>query len=210
MSDYEDNYDLRPEVQARLPRAQEVVHLFVTTKAELQPPHSTVPTIGSWFNLLAYDNKAEFVAAAHKYALDSFSETEPTLLYSGIDSHINVTDLFDAKTCEPSEDFWTLFTISENELHVLCNYTRYNPILARGVSNAMAVAREAFVGYFYTSKEYVLNKIEQTAVPADAIHMLGDACDWDGLEQSLLEKNKEVCVNRFFFCREPKPTQINQ
>lgn len=201
--DYESNYDLRPEVQASLPRGQEVVHLFVTTKAELQPPHTGIPTTGKWFNLLAYDNKAEFIAAAHKYALDTFGEREPTLLYSGIDSHINLDDLFDAETCEPSEDFWTLFTLSHNELDVLFNYARYNPILAGGVNNAMEVARDAFVGYFPTTKEYVLNKIERTAVPAEAIHMLGDSCDWEGLGRSMVEKNKEVFVNCFCFRRLP-------
>lgn len=203
MDDYEDNYDLRPEVQASLPRAQEVVHLFVTTKAELQPPHSDVPTVGSWFNLLRFNNKGEFIAAAKEYARTKFNETEPTLIFSGIDTHVNVDDLFDSETCEPSADFWTLFTLSHNEFTVLHNYVTCYPILGDGVVKAMETARSLFVGYFYTSKQYVTYKLREAGATEESINLLGDRCDWDLLESDLLAQNNTFAVRRFFFQNPP-------
>lgn len=173
-------------------------HLYVSTEATKAKAaeHTGLPNRGKWFLLGNYTSKAEFIADATDFAVNDLGDKTPTLVFSGVETGFERNGLFDYETSEPTEDLWTIFTLSDEDLKILNSYMSFYEDNEDGVADMLAAAKSDFIGVFATDKDFVIHKLRHAGATDEVLDMLGDACDWDKLETTL---NYGFMHNRHYF-----------
>lgn len=165
--------------------------LYVSTKAAKDKTPN-----GKWFVLNNYANKSEFLEAATDYAINELNDSNPKLVFSGIQAEFETLGLYDDDTYEPTDDFWTIFTLSEEHLAILSNYASFYGNLGDGVKDVLAAALDDHIGCFETDKDFVTHKLREAGATDEVLMMLGDACKWEVLASSL---NYGFMHNRHYY-----------
>lgn len=173
-------------------------HLYVSTEATkaIAAENKKLCSRGKWFLLDKYANKAEFVADATDFAINDLGDTTPTLVFSGLSTGFARNGLFDDETNEPTEDLWTVFTLSDEDLKILHSYLSFYEDNEDDVTAMLSAAKDDFIGFFATDKDFVTHKLREAGATNEVLDMLGDACDWDKLESTL---NDGFMHNRHYF-----------
>lgn len=172
--------------------------LYVSTEATkaLATEHTRLRSRGKWFLLGNYTNKAEFIADATDFAVNDLGDTTPTLAFSDVSTGFARNGLFDDETNEPTEDLWTIFTLSDEDLKILHSYLSFYEDNEDDVTAMLSAAKDDFIGFFATDKDFVTHKLREAGATNEVLDMLGDACDWDKLESTL---NDGFMHNRHYF-----------
>lgn len=164
-------------------------YVYVSTEAvkqqELEQEQAHLQRRGKWFSLSNYANKAEFIEDATNFAIIDLLDESPKLVFSGFDAGFEKHGLVDYSNNEPSDDLWTVFTLSDEDLAILHSYSTFHVSLDGGVKGVMEAARDDYIGHFANDRAFVTHKLYEAGATDDVINLLGDACDWAKLAKTL-------------------------
>lgn len=158
--------------------------VFVTTKAIIERLDSTLPvsSMGAWFELSNYTDKAEFMAAAKLYAINELEDTTPNLVFTHVKNnfHFQAQALFE-KNNEPYDELWTLLSLSEEDFTILNGYHGTESILSSGVKKAVETAKAHYMGYFPTDKDFAIYKLREAGMTDAVLELIEDYCNFESL-----------------------------
>lgn len=155
--------------------------VFVTTE-KIQTRISDglpVPSIGKWFQLNDYADKAAFMESAHKFVVDELEDTPSKTIFTHIAAGFDATGLFGANN-EPLDDLWAVFCLSDEDFIILAVYSRVVP-MKNGVAASLAEAKRNYIGYFPTNKDFAIHKLRQAGMSDEALALIDDCCDFNKL-----------------------------
>ena len=157
------------------------VRVFVTTKKIQSRLKDTlpVPSMGKWFHLNDYADKAAFKTSAQKYAVDELEDVSPKLVFTHIKAGFHTKGLFGDNN-EPRDDLWEVFNLSGEDFTILAIYNRVVPMKG-GVAASLAEAKRNYMGYFPTNKDFAIYKLRNAGMSDEALALIDDCCDFNKL-----------------------------
>lgn len=157
------------------------VQVFVTTKKIQSRLKDTlpVPSMGKWFQLNDYADKAAFMVSAQKYAVGELEDASPKLLFTHTEAGFYTKGLF-ADNNEPRDDLWEVFNLPNEDFTILAIYNRVVPMKG-GVAASLAEAKRNYVGYFPTNKDFAIYKLRKAGMSDEALALIDDCCDFNKL-----------------------------
>lgn len=143
---------------------QRQVSVFVSTLFSASIPlmidtSSATTVTGKRFVLNDYANKEDFIGAALAYAVAELGDDKPQLLFDDIESELCVSVFIDYQG-NISEELWKMIGLSDYDLSLLDAYLSYHAlldydVLGNSVEKSLAAAKQCYIGYFPTHKDFV-------------------------------------------------------